>query len=119
MPRTRLSFDTARDIARELPGVEESTAYGSPALKVGGKLMACIPTHRSADPDSLAVSVDFMRREELLAEAPEIYYAPEHYVNYPIVLVRLSRIRREALEGLLRGAWTFATAKKKSARRPR
>jgi hypothetical protein len=116
MARSRTNFETVRAFARSLPEVEESTAYGSPALKVRGKLLACIPTHRSAEPDSIAVAVDFMRREELLAEAPEIYYAPEHYRNYPIVLIRLAKIRRDALEGLLRGAHAFTTAKKKPAR---
>ncbi len=115
MPKAKLTFETARAFALTLPGVEESTAYGSPALKVRGKLMAAVPTHRSAEPDSLGVALDFERRAELLAEAPDIYYAPEHYRNYPIVLVRLAKIRRDALEGLLRGAWSFVTAKKKPA----
>jgi hypothetical protein len=112
MPRSRITFETVRTIAGALPDVEESTAYGAPALRVRGKLLACIPTHRTAEPDSLAVSVDFERRAELLETAPDIYYAPEHYVNYPIALVRLSRIDRDALQGLLRMAWNFVTAKK-------
>lgn len=116
MPRARISFDTVRELVRTLPDVEESAAYGSPALKVRGKLLACIPSHRTAEPDSLAVAVDSLRREELLAEAPDLYYAPEHYRNYPIVLVRLAKIRRDALEGLLRGAYTFVTAKKRPPR---
>lgn len=115
MARTRIDFETVRAFGRTLPGVEESTAYGSPALKVRGKLLACIPTHRSAEPDSLAVSVGIDRRAELLEEAPDIYYAPEHYRNYPTVLVRMTKIRRDALEGLLRGAYAFATAEKKPA----
>ena len=56
---------------------------------------------------------------ELLEAAPEIYYAPEHYVNYPIVLVRSSKIDRDALQGLLRMAWSFVTANKPKARRRR
>ena len=48
------SFDEVVRLASDLPGVERSTAYGSPALKVNGKMFACIPTHRSAEPDSLA-----------------------------------------------------------------
>lgn len=119
MARSRIDFETVRAFGRTLPGVEESTAYGSPALKVRGKLLACIPSHRSAEPDSLVVAIDFDRRSELLAEAPEIYYAPEHYLNYPGVLVRLAKIRRDELEGLLRGAHTFVTAKRKPERRPR
>ncbi len=42
MPRSTTNFDTARKIGLALPGVEESTAYGSPALKVHGKLLACV-----------------------------------------------------------------------------
>jgi hypothetical protein len=40
MPRSTTNFDTVRKIGLGLPGVEESTAYGSPALKVHGKLWA-------------------------------------------------------------------------------
>jgi len=49
MPK-HVTLDTVRKLALELPGVEESTAYGAPAFKVGGKLLACIPTHKSAEP---------------------------------------------------------------------
>jgi hypothetical protein len=34
-----IGLDTVRKIGLALPGVEESTAYGSPALKVRGKLL--------------------------------------------------------------------------------
>ena len=92
-------------------------------MKVRGKMLACIPTNKSAEPDSMVVAIDFDQRAALLEEAPEIYYLPDHYKNYPGVLVRLSKIRRDALEGLLRGAWSFAAkkssfaTKKKPARR--
>src|SRR5215813_14210115 len=101
MARNKIAFDTVRKIGLTLPGVEESTAYGSPALKLRGKLLACIPTHRSAEPGSLVVCVNFEDRAELLAGAPDIYYLPEHYVNYPSVLVRLSRITPDVLRDLL------------------
>ena len=39
--------------------------YGAPALKIKGKLLACIPTHKSAEPDSLAVRIDFDQRDAL------------------------------------------------------
>lgn len=97
----------------KLPKVEESTMYGTPALKAGGKLLACIPSHKSAEPGSLAVRVDFEQRDELIETAPDIYYLKDHYVNYPVVLVRLSRIQADALEDLLGMAWRFVTAKKK------
>ena len=80
---SKINFDTVRKIGLMLPGVEESTAYGALALKVRGKLMACVPTHRSAEPGSLAVRVGFDDRAELLAAAPDVYYVTDHYLNTP------------------------------------
>jgi hypothetical protein len=117
MAKTRVDFDTVRKIALALPGVDDSTAYGSPALKVGGKLLACIPANKSAEPGSLMVRVDFDRRAELLAESPEVYYLTDHYENYPSVLVRLSRIHPDALRDLLGMAWRGLTVKKTSAKK--
>jgi hypothetical protein len=55
-----------------------ATAYGAPALNVHGKLLACVPTHRSTEPDSLAIRVDFDDRVELLAADPNVYHVTEH-----------------------------------------
>src|SRR5271155_1235179 len=105
MPRAKLDLDTVRRIALGLPGVEESTAWGVPSFKIRGQWFAVVPTHKSAERDSLAVRVDFERRAELLESAPEIYYVKEHYQNDPVVLVRLAYIKDDALEGLVRMAW--------------
>jgi hypothetical protein len=110
MPGNRVTIDTVRKIGLALEGVEDSTAYGAFALKVSGKLMACVPTHRSAEPDSLVLKVDFEQRAELIAAAPEVYYVTDHYVDYPSVLVRLSRINPDALRDLLRMAWRYASS---------
>jgi hypothetical protein len=118
MRSTKASFDTVRKIGLELPGVEESTMYGAPALKVRGALLACVPSHRSAEPGSLAVRVDFADRAALLAEAPELYYITNHYLNYPAVLVRLSRVTPEVLRDLLGMAHKFVT-RKSSPRAPK
>jgi hypothetical protein len=93
-----------------LPGVEESRAHGSPALKVHGKLLACVPAHRSAEPGSLVVRVGFDDRAELLAAAPDVYYVTDHYLDYSAVLVRLSGVTPEVLRDLLAMAHRFVTA---------
>jgi hypothetical protein len=81
-----------------LPNVEAATKYdGSPVLKVGGRFMAGLATHPSAEPDTLVVRHGLEEREWLLEEAPETYYLTDYYRRYPLVLVRLSRIEPEAL----------------------
>jgi hypothetical protein len=92
MPRSTIDFDTVRNIGLALPGVEESTAYGFPALKLHGKLLACVPANRSAEAGSLVLHVDFDGRAELLAADPDVYYATDHYAGYNAVLVRLARV---------------------------
>jgi len=109
MPKTLLGFDAVREMARTLPGVEESTAYGVPALKVRGKLLACPAINKSAEPGSLAVRIGFDDRAELIASDPDVYYITDHYRNYPSVLVRLSRIHPDALRSLLGMAWKFVS----------
>jgi hypothetical protein len=112
MPRTKVTFDVVREIGLALPDVEESTMYGSPALKVRGDLMVGMAVNKSAEPGSLGVRMDFEQRAALLAEAPEMYYVTDHYVNYPMVLVRLSQIRVDQMRDLLSSAWRFVTSQK-------
>jgi hypothetical protein len=95
-----------------LPGVEESTAYGSPALKVRGKLLACVPTHHSAEPGSFMVRVGLDDRAELLAADSDVYYVTDHYLGYSAVLVRMSGVTPDVLRDLLGTAHKFVTAHK-------
>jgi hypothetical protein len=117
MPR-RQTFDVVRQIGLELPDVEESTMYGEPALKLRGKLLACIASHKSAEPGSLVVRIGFDQRDALVAEEPRIYYLKPHYVDYACVLVRLALIDREALRDLLLSAWRFVSATAPGRKRP-
>ncbi len=103
-------MDTVREIGLALPDVKETTTWGKPTLKVRGRLLACVPSHKSAEAGSLVVAMDFEQRAALLAEAPEAYYITDHYAGYPGVLVRMSRIRVDQLRDLLGAAWRFATA---------
>ncbi|HLG95859.1 MAG TPA: hypothetical protein VKX49_06060 [Bryobacteraceae bacterium] len=114
MPKERLSFAEVRKIAAGMPGVEESTIYGSPALKVAGGLMACIPTNKSAEPNSLVACVGFEVREDLLRRDPQRYYLKPHYENSPVVLARLSRMDTNGLRDLLEAARRFADANRVS-----
>jgi hypothetical protein len=110
-------FAPVAAIGRTLPDVELATSWGQPALKVRGAMFVCIASHKSAEPDTLAVRMDIAARDALIAEDPATYYLKDHYVGYPCVLVRLRTVSADALRGLVIGAHRYVTAKKKRARR--
>jgi hypothetical protein len=112
MAKTPLTFETVRDMALELAGVEIGTAYGAPALKVRGNVLASVPVDKSAEPNCLVVRIDFDMRSSLVQSKPDVYYFTEHYAGYPTVLVRLSKISRKELRELLSLSWSFVSAKK-------
>jgi hypothetical protein len=117
--RSAATFDTVRAIAAALPDVEEGTAWGVPALKLRGRFLACMASHKSAEPDTLVVLLGFEQRDAMIADAPDTYYLTPHYLGHPSVLVRLSRIDREALKDLLHAAWRFADASASKPKRRR
>jgi hypothetical protein len=117
MKKVGMNFEAVRRIGAALPGVEESTAYGMPALKIRGKLLATLPANRSVEPNSLVVCVSSEQRDELLATDPVVYYLTEHYEGYDNVLVRLSQITTEALQGLLMMAHKYRTSSSRRATR--
>ncbi len=102
-----VTFKNVRKLAIGLKNVEEGTSYGTPAFKVGGKLIARL----KEDGGSLVVGTTFEEREEMMAADPETYYITDHYLEYPWVLVRLSRVRLDALRDLLNRALRLAAAK--------
>jgi hypothetical protein len=116
--RRRITFDTICEFGERLPGTEVSTAYGSPALKVNGRIYAGIAINKEAEPNSLMVYLaDFEQREALLTEDPATYYVKPHYEPYPVVLVRLACVTHDALNDLLRGAHRVVSSKKPVSRR--
>jgi hypothetical protein len=95
-------FARVRAAGLLLPGVEAVTRYdGTPALKAAGCFMAGLASHPSAEPGSLVVRMDLDERLLLVEDAPDTYYVTDYYRPYPVVLVRLSRIDRDAMRDLL------------------
>ncbi len=112
----RITIKTVEAIGRSLPDVELTTTWGQPTLKVHGRMFACGPSHKSAEPNSLVVMMDVADRDALLEDDPDTYYLKEHYVNYPCVLVRLSRVHRDALKDLLTGAHRYISERTRKKR---
>jgi hypothetical protein len=119
MQKPRDVFEIVRTVGLALPDVEAATKYdGSPVLKLGGCFMAGLATHRSAEPDTLVVRAAFEDRELLVEDAPETYYLTDYYRAYPLVLVRLSHVDRDALSDLLSVSWHLTAATARHRGRP-
>jgi hypothetical protein len=114
---TALSFEAVRRIAAGIDGIEEGVAWGVPALKRHGRLLACMASNKAAEPNTLVVVISFEQRDAMIEDDPDTYYLKPHYEGYPSVLVRLSRVARPALADLLQTACRYADATEKTKRR--
>jgi hypothetical protein len=103
-------------MAGELPGVEESTSYRTPSLKVAGKSFARLRTEAEG---GLMVVCSMAEKEALLASGDPAFYTTPHYDGYGSILIDLARVdedRAELLRELLEEAWRLkAPAKLRKA----
>ena len=103
-----MTFDDVRKLALTWPEVEDGTSYRTPALKVRKKLLARL----REDNDSLVMpGVPQEEREMLVESQPNVFYFTDHYCDYPMVLIRLSKARRADVEPLLRRHWKTLASK--------
>ena len=112
-----ITFEGVHRIALALDGVAESTSYGTPAFKLGGKLIARL----REDNEAFVIGATFEERDELMAAEPQTYYITDHYLKYPWVLVRLSHANVDALQDLLGRACRLVSVVKldSTGRRPK
>ncbi len=104
-----VTFETVSAVAQELlPGVVEATSYGTPALKVRGKLIARL----REDGETLVLRMDLVSREYVLRSNPELWCLTEHYRDYPYVLLRLPVVERRHLPQILEDAWRLVAPKR-------
>src|SRR6266436_863028 len=103
-----MTFDDVRKLAQAWPEVEDGTSYGTPALKVRKKLLARL----REDGESLVMpGVPRDEREMLVESQPKLFYFTDHYRDYPMVLIRLSKARRAIVEPYLRRRWRELASK--------
>jgi len=97
----RVDWSTVTSLGLALPEVVESTSYGTPALKVRGKLFTRLLDNR----EDIVVRVDAEERAALVDAAPETFEVTPHYQNHPWVVVHLAAITRGLLGEILAEAW--------------
>jgi len=103
-----VSFSEVSELGRALPGVVESTSYGTPALKVDGKLLVRL----KEDGETLVLRMDFVNRDLLLRAEPDLFFLTDHYLNYPSILLRLTRVTSKRLAELLEDAWRLVAPRR-------
>jgi hypothetical protein len=102
-----LSWDAICKLGAAFPGTERATSYGTPALKVKGKLLARL----KEDGESMVLRVSFVVRDHLMMTEPATFYITDHYRNYPAVLVKLAHADSLVIQQLLEDAWREAAPK--------
>lgn len=107
-----VTWETVREIAHTLPNVEDSKSYGTPALKVKGKLFVRLKEDR----ETIVLKTAYEEREELMTHDPETYFITDHYLNYPYILVSLNRVNVDALTELIRVSYNLAKPGQKGER---
>jgi hypothetical protein len=80
-----IAWEDVVALARDLPESEESTSYGTPALKVRGKMFARLRT----DPGAIVVRCDLDEKPMLLEAHSDILFETPHYHGYGAMLIRL------------------------------
>ena len=103
-----LAWEDVLELSRDLPGVDESTSYGTPSLKVKGKFMARLRDEGSV----LVVRRDLDEKPFLLEANPQTLFTTPHYDGYGAVLVRMDAVDRGELKELLIDAWLLVAPKK-------
>lgn len=96
-----------RELALQFPGATEGTSYGTPAFRVGKNLFA----RKHQDGESLVIRIDPDERAMRMRTDPETFYITDHYLNYPLMLIRLSTVDAEDLRDLLEDAWKLCAPK--------
>lgn len=103
-----MTFDDVRRISLAWPEVEDGTSYGTPALKVRKKLLVRL----KEDGGGLVMpGVPPDERDMLVESQPNVFYFTDHYKDYPIVLIRLSKATPATVEPLLRRQWRTLASK--------
>jgi hypothetical protein len=88
-----------REIMATFPETSESTSYGTPAYKVNKKLLLRL----KEDGETLVLHSD--DRDIFLKKDASVFFITEHYTNYPYVLVKLNKIRKDQLRAAIIQSW--------------
>jgi hypothetical protein len=94
-------------VALPPPGTQwrrSHTVHKTPSVRVYGKLLSRWRTEAEC---GLAIRCDFLDRQIMLQARPDVFFLTDHYVNYPMVLVRLEKASAAILRDVTERGWRF------------
>jgi hypothetical protein len=94
-------WEFIRKVLLPMPGVTEGKAYGTPAFHVKKKFLLRL----KENDQTLAVYHE--DRDKWIGKDPEVFFLTDHYLNYPYVLVNLSKVEPSDLEKVLIESWYY------------
>ena len=107
-PDSTVALAMVRQFARAMPGAEEGASHDPLAFRVRGKLFVWL--HESGD--SVAIKIDDKDRMKRVEADPETFYITDHYLRYPIMLVRLATVDADDLRELVEESWRRCAPKR-------
>ena len=99
-------WEKVKAMALQLPETYEKPSYGTPAIYVGKKKVCRL----REDDESLAIYNN--ERDRWMAKNPNVFFITDHYLNYPMLLIHLSKVSKADLETLLIHSWKIRAGKK-------
>lgn len=96
-----ITFEVIERLAQAYPGTQVSTSYGTPAIKVGKKLI--LRLHNKEDAIVLMLNT-VEEQQALISGDPLSYYITPHYEGYAAVLVRPT-VEEAEFNALLERSW--------------
>jgi hypothetical protein len=96
--------------ATKLPGIEESASYGTPSLDVAGKFLM-----RMKDAETFVFRCTMDEKAMLMQAEPSLYFETDHYLGYPLVLLRAAASDAELAVCVTRAWHAQAPQKLKAA----
>jgi hypothetical protein len=92
-----------------LGGVQASSSYGEPSLKIGKALLTRL---RISDNSAVLKSVDCDERDDLMSSRPDIFFLEDNYVGHDIVLARLDSADLDDVAPYIHRTWMRLAGKR-------
>lgn len=111
-----VTTERVRELALELPDVEEGTSWGSPCFKVRGRTFAGLSTRHEG---AVWARCDRDERPLLVASNPEGYRLTPHFERSPAhLLIWLAHVSEDEVRERLIDAWLIQAPKRLAAQHP-